>query len=85
MVRENPENQRIILDDVKEVDQDSIIVLEDGNKLLIEDQDTVTATVISYDGNVNLLKVTDVTGGEFVKERNDYWWHIWCNCKNCYR
>ena len=67
MVRENPENQRIILDDVKEVDQDSIIVLEDGNKLLIEDQDTVTATVISYDGNVNLLKVTDVTGGEFVK------------------
>ena len=27
--RENPENQRIILDDVKEVDQDSIIVLED--------------------------------------------------------
>ena len=39
---ENPENQRIILDDVKEVDQDSIIVLEDGNKLLIEDQDTVT-------------------------------------------
>ena len=67
MVRENPENQRIILDDVKEVDQDSIIVLEDGNKLLIEDQDTVTATVISYDNNVNLLKVTDVTGGEFVK------------------
>ena len=67
MVRENPDNQRIILDDVKEVDQDSIIVLEDGNKLLIEDQDTVTATVISYDGNVNLLKVTDVTGGEFVK------------------
>ena len=67
MVRENPENQRIILDDVKEVDQDSIIVLEDGNKLLIEDQDTVTATVISYDGNVNLLKLTDVTGGEFVK------------------
>jgi hypothetical protein len=67
MVRENPDNQRIILDDVKEVDQDSIIVLEDGNKLLIEDQDTVTATVISYDGNTNLLKVTDVTGGEFVK------------------
>ena len=67
MVRENPDNQRIILDDVKLVDQDSIIILEDGNRLLIEDQSTITATVISYDGNTNLLKVTDVTGGEFVK------------------
>lgn len=66
-VRENPENDRIILEDVVETDQDGIIVLEDGNKVLIEDQDTVTATVLSYDGNTNLLKVTDVTGGEFVK------------------